>query len=170
MIIVIISILFLFFLVYIGMKHTEGMTLKTSSNLGTLLENYSKLQKKNADEKINNSKNEDTTMEGIMELKLTDPNITLILNNQDLNNASKINTLNTLMKNIITQDMANSVSITNFNQMADVFTTLNDPNEQIIELKNLSIGDPRFNTLFQGDNPTIITNIKTTMLNLINPV
>ena len=165
--IILFSILLLAILVYIGMTQKEGMTLNDSGSLLTILNKYYKFEKKNKDDNIDNTKNENLTMDAITELSLTDPSIKSVVENTDLNNSSKINMLNTYIKRKIGTE-SNSITPDQFNKIVSILTTVNDPNEQVIEIKNITINDPRFHKLFNGETNDIITNIKKQLINMLN--
>ena len=165
--IILFSILLLLILVYIGIKQKEGMTLSDSSSLLTILNKYYKFEKQHKEENINNNRNEKVTMEAINDLRLTDSSLKSVIENKDLNNSSKINMLNTYLKNKIVQT-DNSITPDQFNKIASILENVTDLNEQVIEIQNITINDPRFNKSFDGSREANLKTIKNAMINIVN--
>ena len=171
--IILFSIFILFFLIFIGLNNKEGMTLTNSSLLINYLDLYYSKKTSNSNNNISNVTNENSTIDSIQKLNLTDPSFVSILNNSDIENSSKINLIKTMIHQNISQNNKDSISINTFVKMIP-FVSINNPtdieiSENIRELKNLSYNDSRFNSLFVGDNPSILNNILAKMINLINP-
>jgi len=169
--IILLSVLFLLLLVWWGIKIKEGMTIDNASKLIQQLDIYNDLTKTNKETKTNNNVNEENTYADILNLNITDKKYSTVLDNVNLNESSKLNSIYSLLeKDIVSEDKLT------IDQFKNILTVLNndkysDP-EKIIEITNITNKDPRFAFLRTSqslpDDASKLTAIKTEILNILN--
>jgi hypothetical protein len=165
------SVLFLFLLVWWGMKIKEGMTIETASKLIKELGTYSTLTTENKKTNTDNNVNEVATYKNILELNITDTKYNYIINNENLNESSKINMIKSLLVNDIT-DTSGNLTLEQFQNILSVYTSQTLSNsEKITEIMNLTNKDSRFsfliNSTLQSDTEKL-SAIQTAIINILN--
>jgi hypothetical protein len=164
------SVLFLFLLVWWGMKIKEGMTIETASKLIKELGTYSTLTTENKKTNTDNNVNEVATYKNILELNITDTKYNYIINNENLNESSKINMIKSLLVNDIT-DTSGNLTLEQFQNILSVYTSQTLSNsEKITEIMNLTNKDSRFsfliNSTLQSDTEKL-SAIQTAIINIL---
>ena len=181
--IILFSILLLVVLVYVGIRNREGMTTTVASQLIEIIERYYLKKKTNEAETppIDNTRNAESTMTAIINLKITDQAYKSIISNDDLNNESKINTLKTTLGKALSQN--DTVPQMTFDTYKGVLSVLNDssatnqPEQKVSEVKQIvydNVHDPRFSYIFDGSTPfkddkEKLAAIQTAAYNTLNP-
>jgi len=182
--IILFSIFLLLVLVYCGIRMKEGMTTNVGSQLIDLLGTYYAAKESNAaaNPPIDNSRNAKTTLDGIVKLNITDAPYAGIINNNDIDNESKINMIKTSLNKVLTKE--NKQPNLDINKYRGILSVLQDsslsgqPGQQVSEVKQivyLTSKDPRFSYIFDGtveyaDDMARLEAIKTATYNTLNPV
>ena len=169
--IILLSIFFLLLLVWWGIKIKEGMTIDNASKLIQQLDIYNDLTKTNKETKTNNNVNEENTYADILKLNITDKKYSMILDNVNLNESSKLNSIYSLLeKDIVIED---KLSVDQFKNILNVYNSDKySDSEKIIEITNITNKDARFDFLRTSnslpDDASKLNAIKTEVLNILN--
>jgi hypothetical protein len=156
------------------------MTTSVAGQLIDFLGTYYDTTKFNAaaNPPIDNEKNAQRTIDAIVKLKITDDAYASIINTNDLDNSSKINVINTTLRNAITKNNPD-MSINKYRGVLSVLEdTSGQPGQKVSEVKQIvyvNSQDSRFSYIFDGtvvygDDDARIEAIKTAAYNALNPV
>ena len=171
-------------LVYLGIRAREGMTTTVGAQLIDILDTYYTTTETNKKETIDNSKNEQNTVNAIKKLNITDTAYVTILNSNELDNSSRINMINKTITDSITQKQ--TLTYMTLNTYKGIINTLQDttltnkPAQQANEIKNIVYvnpdkPDPRFSYIFDGtktykEDADRVKDLQTAAYNALNPV
>jgi hypothetical protein len=169
--IILLSVLFLLLLVWWGIKLKEGMTIDNASTLIQQLDLYNDLTKKNKETNTNNNVNAESAYTEVLNLNITDTKYSTILDNVNLNESSKLNSIYSLLeKDIVSKD---KLTVDQFKNILDVYNNSKySDSEKVIEITNITNKDPRFSFLHTTtslpDDAAKLSAIKTEVLNILN--
>jgi hypothetical protein len=184
--IILFSILLLLFLVYLGVRMREGMTLKEADDLLQILADHYSRSDENEYNKVDNTDNEKETVRKIHKLNITDKPWIDILNGTGAYADYKADAKIAAIKNIIIQRINNKGK---YKMTADKFKKLLKQIEDTNENPNKSdsdkarsaksivvndLNDDRFTHLWLNpiaddkDDRKLIQQIKTTISNILD--